>query len=85
MARENTFENPAELFLGQPGETAATDPEAVNIPEGYRLVRESKSKRLQLLVTPTIAENLKAIALLRKCSVNELCNRIFEEYMRKDT
>lgn len=85
MAGKETFENPAELFAGQLEGTAATDPEAVNIPEGYRLVRESKSKRLQLLVTPTIAENLKAIALLRKCSVNELCNRIFEEYMRKDT
>ena len=82
MAGKETFENPAELFAGQ---LEGTDPEAVNIPEGYRLVRESKSKRLQLLVTPTIAENLKAIALLRKCSVNELCNRIFDEYMRKDT
>ena len=89
MARKKDFTNPTELFLSTPQELdpvemTAADPESFTVPEGYRLIRESKSKRLQLLVTPTIAANLKAAAAIEGISLNELCNRIFEDYLRKD-
>lgn len=58
-------------------------PESFTVPEGYKLVKESKSKRLQLLVTPTTAANLKTAAAVEGISLNELCNRIFEEYLKR--
>lgn len=90
MAKKKDFTNPTELFLStpqeisEPAEMMAADPESFTVPEGYRLIRESKSKRLQLLVTPTIAANMKAAAMIEGISLNELCNRIFEDYLRKD-
>lgn len=58
-----------------------TDSEAFEVPEGYVLRRESKTKRLQLLVTPTISTKLKSRAAQDGISVNELCTRIFEKYL----
>lgn len=66
-----------------------TDPEpteerrsAPNIPEGYKLVPESKSKRLQLLVKPSTHEKLKNLAKAEDLSINEIANRAIENYLK---
>lgn len=59
------------------------DPEGVQIPDGYRLVKETKSKRMQLLVRPSTQDALKKAAAREGISVNDLANRIFEEYIEK--
>lgn len=51
------------------------------IPKGYKLVKESKSERLQLLVTPPVKKALKDIAKKQKKSLNELCGEIFEDFI----
>lgn len=51
------------------------------IPEGYRLVPELKSERAQFLLKPSIKEGIQALAATQGLSMNELVNRILEEYL----
>lgn len=54
------------------------------VPDGYRLVKEVKSERMQLLVRPTLKKELKKAAKAKKVSTNDLVNQIFEEYLAKE-
>jgi predicted HicB family RNase H-like nuclease len=47
----------------------------------YKLVREAKSVRMQLLVRPRTKEALTSIAKEAGISVNELINRILENFI----
>ena len=53
----------------------------IKIPKGYRLIRESKSERVQLLVRPATMKRLRKRAEEQDISVNELCNRLFDNYV----
>lgn len=44
--------------------------------------KETKSRRMQLLVKPSTAAKLKAAADAGGLSVNDLINRIFEEWLQ---
>lgn len=87
--------NPAEFFITKPEEEPvekkqtkkkpATAPEKA--PEGYKpnyLYIETKSKRLQLLVQPSLLEKLKKKADAEGRSVNDLVHTILEEALRKE-
>lgn len=78
------FKSAADAFLTpeQPEREMPDLPE-FQVPAGYKLVKESKTQRLQLLVSPTMRANLKTAAMLEGISLNELCNRLFEEYLHK--
>ena len=86
--KKKGFTTPTSAFItSMPEEApagAADTGEGFTVPAGYRLIRESRNKRLQLLVTPTIAADLKTAAAIEGTSLNELCNRIFEEYLKGD-
>ena len=43
---------------------------------------ETKSKRIQLLVTPSMFDALKAMSEVTGLSVNELVNRALAEYLK---
>jgi len=77
----------AKLFISaaeDPKEAPqTTTPEGFIVPKGYKLVKETKSERLQLLVRPTIKDGVKAEAEAQGLSVNELANNIFEEYLER--
>lgn len=79
-----TRKNPTETFLStaeEPKEEAkAQDPA---IPEGYKLVKESKSERLQLLIRPTTKKRLKVEAIAQGVSVNDLVSTILEDYLER--
>ena len=47
----------------------------------YVIAREAKSERLQLLVRPSTKEGLVEIADTADISLNELANRIFEDFI----
>lgn len=53
-----------------------------DIPEGYVLVPEGRSKRLQLLITPSLQERLKEIAKAENVSINEIANRALSDYTK---
>lgn len=47
----------------------------------WKLVREAKSERMQLLIRPAAKEALTVIAAKSEISVNELVNRILEAFI----
>ena len=80
MAKKSFPINATDIFLSN----AAKDPAQVNggqIPPGYRLVREQKSARIQLLTYPNTKETLRREAFEQGISLNELINNIFDEYL----
>lgn len=44
---------------------------------------ETKSKRIQILVTPTMFDSLKSLKDRTGLSVNEIINLALEEYLKK--
>lgn len=55
--------------------------EEMKAPKGYRLLPEIKSERLQLLIKPSTKEALKKIAKEKGESVNDIANKLFEEFI----
>lgn len=84
--------NPAELFISKPTAPATVaEPERetaqATAPEGYKvnpLYIETKSKRLQLLVQPSLVTKLKAKAQREGRSVNDIVHTILEEALREE-
>ena len=88
MAKKNfNLENPAMQFISTPAETVKKE-EAETIapaPEGFKinpLYLEKKSRRLQLLMKPSIYEKLKARADGEGNSVNDVVNNLIEEALK---
>lgn len=55
--------------------------------QGFRYIpkkRETKSKRVQLVLQPSIYAKLKARADAAGASFNDYCHAIFEEIVRED-
>lgn len=73
---------PAET---QPESAAA--PKTAKAPEGYKLnplYLETKSKRIQLLIQPSLHDKLKHKAQSEGTSVNDLIHTILAEAMREE-
>lgn len=85
MAQKKSFKsNAAMQFISTPDEVPeapAQDAAGLAIPKGYKLVKENKSERMQLLVRPGTKEAIKALAAKRGISANELTNTILEQYL----
>ena len=87
--------NPAMSFISQEsidraeGETPATADakKPDKAPEGYKLnplYVETKSKRLQLLIQPSLHEKLKKKAQAEGTSVNDLVNGILQDALSEE-
>lgn len=86
MAQKSFRNNAAMTFISGAEEAPAKDKTPAGnyeVPEGYRLVRESKTERLHLLIRPTTKAALKDAAAAAGVSVNDLANQIFEEYAER--
>ena len=86
MKKEGFKQSAAELFISaaeDKQEAAQAPQEDVIIPKGYKLVKENKSERMQLLVRPVIKEAIRAEAAAQGLSMNDLVNNIFEEYLER--
>lgn len=100
MAKKNFKQNnPAEAFITMPEteteplrEEAQRETQSKLIsprkpPEGYKLnpeYIEVKSKRVQLLLQPSIVEALKALAVEKGLSMNETANEAIKEYLERE-
>lgn len=88
MAKNFKVQTTSELFITSPlnqeqEEAPITENAApADIPEGYKLVREAKTERLQLLVRPSVHEKLKRIAAEQGTSKNEIINKLIEDYLQ---
>jgi predicted HicB family RNase H-like nuclease len=88
--------NPAINFISQESinraeeETTSekeTTQKPVKAPEGYKLnplYIETKSKRLQLLIQPSLHEKLKARATADGTSVNDIVNTILQDALAEE-
>lgn len=85
--------NPAMSFISQEsidraeGETPAETKKPDKAPEGYKLnplYVETKSKRLQLLIQPSLHEKLKKKAQAEGTSVNDLVNGILQDALAEE-
>ena len=90
MAKKDFKKNTAEMFLSVPAEEAKAvnadqkeTPGGFVVPKGYRLEKETKSVRLQLLVRPGTKEAIKDLAAQQGLSMNDLINTILEEYLER--
>lgn len=95
MAKKKDFKeiNPALNFIStdSQAETKAADREAPGeiapAPEGYKinpLYVEVKSKRLNLLLQPSIVERMKKAAAEHSLSVNEQITVAIREYLERE-
>lgn len=89
MAKKDFKKNTAELFISSADQEATQEKAEVSIdqykpPKGYKLIREYKSERMQLLVRPTLKEAMKKEAKKQGLSMNDLANTIFEEYLERN-
>lgn len=60
--------------------------ETITIPKGYKLdnsLIEVKSKRLQLVMQPSLLERVKVQATKENISVNELMHRVLRAYLEE--
>ena len=78
--------NPAMNFISQNKideyQKESEQSKSVNIDQ-YNAFQETKSKRLQLLIQPSLHEKLKVKANQEKTSVNDLVNQILKESVLK--
>lgn len=73
--------NPALAFISKAQEEPDKKVKTTDAPEGYKanpLFVETKSRRLQLLVQPSLYDAIKAKATAEGISVNELVHTILE-------
>ena len=71
-----SVEKKAPVKKAGKGKTDAKPIKADNIPLGYELKPESKSKRLNLLIRPTVYEAIKDKAKAEGVSTNEYINNL---------
>jgi hypothetical protein len=94
MASKKSFKadiNPAMQFISQSQEPTveeeAAPAPAGKAPEGYKLnplYVETKSRRLQLLIQPSLHAKLKARAATDSKSINDLVHSIIEAALKED-
>ncbi len=84
MAKKTlNLDNPAMQFISQPITEEPT--ETGKAPEGYKpnpLYVEKRSRRLQLLMQPSLHQKLKARADKQGCSINDLIHNILENELK---
>ena len=84
MAQKKDFKkNPVEMFISTEEPQEMPAPEGVTIPKGYKLVKENKSERMQLLVRPATKEAIRQAAAAQGLSMNDLVNQILDEYAER--
>ena len=91
MTKRKTFieDNPALRFITEPGEREATPAEEPTTPgktpNGYKpnpAYIEVKSKRVQLLMQPSLFTQVKALADQAGISLNEYIHRTLENIVK---
>lgn len=95
MAKKDFTNNPAMSFIsqetidkvdGKQKRKKTTTPKGKKAPEGYKPnpeYIETKSKRVQLLVQPSVYEEVKAKAKAEGISTNEAINEALRQYTER--
>lgn len=84
MAKKDFTKNPALQFISTPTETAPSTSEA---PVGYKVdpaFIETKSRRVQLLIQPSVFNAVDRIAKRKGISRNEAINEALKQYTERE-
>jgi len=91
MAKKTFKDNPALQFISGAEEAEERELPAegtpAKAPEGYKLnplYIETKTKRLQLVLQPSLLERVRSKAKASGLSVNEYCHRVLDEATREE-
>ncbi len=78
-------ENPALQFISKPQEEniIKTDASVTDIPEGYKLVPETKSKRVNLVLRPTVHQKGVERAKQEGLSFSDYVHQLIEKDIEK--
>lgn len=85
--------NPALAFISSKSEAVQAEGKEEKLeapakaPEGYKLnplYVETKSKRVNLLMQPSIVERMKKTAQAKGLSLNEAINEAVKEYLERE-
>lgn len=86
MAKDFKKNNPALSFMDAPEQEARQEARTKQAPEGYKLnpeFIETKTKRVQLLLQPSVVEAIKATAKKEGLSMNEAISQAIQDYVEK--
>lgn len=84
MAKKNFIDNPALRFISEPEPDPRPETKA---PEGYKLnpiYVEKRSRRLQLVLQPSLYERVKATAAAAGQSVNDYIHDLLDKATREE-
>lgn len=94
MAKKSFKDNPALRLISAPDEDSQEHEEQISIsetivkaPEGYKInpvYVETKSRRLQLILQPSLFERVKSGANTSGLSVNEYVHQILDNATRQN-
>lgn len=91
MSKKLDIDNPAMNFITQneeaQGQSNHEEAKPGNPPAGYKLdpkYIEVRSKRVQLVIQPSLYEEIKKAARKDKVSVNEYCHRVLSAAVGKE-
>lgn len=89
MAKKSFKDNPALQFISAADEQEGPQatPTTAKAPAGYKvnpLYVETKSRRLQLVLQPSLFERVKARATASGLSVNEYIHQLLDEATREE-
>ena len=92
MSKDFKSENPAMAFISNISKKAQVakdqrypEVEQRRPPKGYKMdpkYVETKSKRVGILIQPSVLEQLKGLAFERHISVNEAINESIQQYIK---
>lgn len=88
MAKSFKQNNPALSFMDTPEVETRTETQSrtKQAPEGYKVnpeFIETKTKRVQLLLQPSVVEAIKATAKKEGLSMNEAISQAIQDYVEK--
>ena len=69
-------------FISAPQDASDKAQQITESQKAKPIYPETRSKRLQLLLTPSLHDNLKKIAQTENRSLNDLINCILEAYLK---
>lgn len=72
MKQKKSFSNPALQFISSPADEQAEKE------------HETRSRRMNILLKPSTAEDLMTLAAANRTSANNLINEIIEEYIESN-
>ncbi len=93
MAKKNfDIVNPAMQFITQEEEPKAPADNMSELAAGFKGMKrgrkpsteETKTKRLNLLMLPSVCEDIGKLATMERVSTNELINSILKDYIEQN-